>query len=186
MFCSPQTFFPQHLAKLGVINHSGERINQCLGVEWIKKQTRIANDFGQAGLISRNYRHAALHGVAQRQAETFEKEPINERDCAAVERGEVYLRNIARKQNVPAATLPIGSIKSFAIKPTAFTCQDKLRKLTIWTSQAQAQIRFDQPHQVLPRLNGTKRWNVIPLDSIALANFFQFCLIFNGREVRWR
>src|SRR5437660_10048199 len=109
MFCSPQTLFPQRLAKLRVINHSGERINQCLGVEWIKKQTRIANDFGQAGLISRNYRHAALHGFDHRQPEALEKGRINERDCAAVERGEVYLRNIARKQKVPAATLPIGS-----------------------------------------------------------------------------
>src|SRR5947209_13951695 len=157
MFCSPQTLFPQRLAKLRVINQPGDRVTQCLGVEWIEKQTRIANNFGQAGLISRNYRHAALHGFDHRQTETFEKGRINERDCTTVQRGEVSLRNIARKQNVPAATLPIGSMKSFAIKPTAFTCQDKLRKLTIWTSPAQAQIRFDKPHQVLPRLNGTKR-----------------------------
>src|SRR5207245_3796840 len=52
ILCSPQTFFAQHLAKRRIINHSGERVTQCLSVEWIEKQTRIANNFGQAGLIS--------------------------------------------------------------------------------------------------------------------------------------
>jgi hypothetical protein len=56
---------------------------------------------------------------------------------AAVQSGQILVRDITREQDIAAAgTLP-GGIECLAIQPTAFSSQDKLRKLNLWTGLAQ-------------------------------------------------
>src|SRR4029077_19694501 len=70
----------------------------------------------------------------------------------------------------------------FVFKPTTFSGQNKLWKLTLWLQSAQEGICFDQPHQILSRLNGTERQNVIAFDAISFPNSSQFCFIGHAFE----
>jgi hypothetical protein len=84
LFCSLQTLRAQRRAKLRVLYHLCEGINEGLRVERIEQQTRFADNFRETGSISCNYRHAALHCFNHRQAKALEIRWINETDSAAI------------------------------------------------------------------------------------------------------
>src|SRR5882762_4137889 len=126
--CSLNTLRAQYRTIFRIIYYLGEGCNQGLSVERIKQQTRIADNFGETGSISRNHWYSALHGFDYRQAKAFKIGWVHETNRAAIKTGQVSLRNITCKNDRVAEGAPLSRAKGLAIKPTTFSCQDKLGK----------------------------------------------------------
>jgi hypothetical protein len=96
----------------------------------------------------------------------------------------MFVGDVSGKANSRSNFVGLSRAPCFVIEPTAFSSQDKLRKLTLWMQSAQERICFNQSDQVLSRLNGTKRKNVIGFDAIIFSNRLQISFVSKPSESR--
>src|SRR5947209_343325 len=89
----------------------------------------------------------------------------------------MFVGDVSGKANSRAKFVGLSRAPRFVIEPTAFSSQDKLRKLTLWMQSAQERICFNQSDQVLSRLNRTERENVIPINAIIFSNLLQIAFV---------
>src|SRR5712692_2998512 len=132
-----QSFDAQLRAIVGIVDHSSDCLTECPSVKWVEQQCCVPGHFRKTGLVSRNHGRAALHGLEHGQAKASEVRRVNEARCAAVERRQILLRNIADELHAFVQTILLRCAKDLAVQPARFSGNDKLRKPTRRTSRAQ-------------------------------------------------